>query len=632
MKIAIAQLNTRAGDFEETASRMVAFCASAHEQGAELVVFPMAVLTGQLPLSYALRAGYMADLYATLNELAHRLVCPCLVPVVTEYDGEPYHEVMLLQSGQITPLRARSWQEEQKRAQEGRKDDAAPTASLLTVFEHCGLQIALAQTYDDLDDLISTSMQADVVVYVSDYAFALDDVASALGASLGDSRYKADAVALDAWFVAAGSLGGYGLQVYAGSSFVLAPTGELVASAPAFEENLLVAEVGTSQEGHDEDVSRNALEPEIYNSTLHLWEALTLGLRDYMHKQGKTDVALVLDGGLASCLLAVLASDALGPMHVHAVLGAPQAVPQAEEGQRIAGEIAKALRLLVDEDTGDHALPATGGELFFDCVQVALASTARKHNAVALGCEDKTFLSLEVVSNVCRTAELLPFGDVYRSDLIELAHLRNTISPIIPTETFACYSVPVVDGLEEAEPTPEQRLRFVDVTLIAHVEWERSLSDVALRQNNKVLVQNVLGTFWKHEAARGSWPPCLAVSSHPLFLLRNPLGHAWQDHVRTEDELHTGEEAVRGVMSPRGDARGGRREKDMESSFAEFLEGLELDVPAGRIPEGVSPEVLEGTLGELIGLLQDLLQNGEQPPSIEGPFGPLTWGSPFSEN
>ena len=105
MKIAIAQINTAVGDLEGTSERIVAIADSAAEQGAELVVFPMAALAGPLPVDYPNREGMQLDLACMFDRLAQSLPCPCLVPVVGQMDGEAYHEVMLLRDGKATPLR-----------------------------------------------------------------------------------------------------------------------------------------------------------------------------------------------------------------------------------------------------------------------------------------------------------------------------------------------------------------------------------------------------------------------------------------------------------------------------------------------------------------------------------------------
>lgn len=637
MKIAVAQINTRVQDFAATPARMEATVQAAVNEGAGLVIFPQAALTGPVPVDYPDREGYQIDLFAVLRHIADSIACPCLVPVVTQLDGEPFHEVMLVHDGEIVPLRARSY------VDAGEKPQASP---YVTLFELGGLNMACALTYEDLDDLLDVQPAVDAVVFISDYSYALDDAASALGASLGESRFGADAVSLDAWFVGVGSLGGYGLQVYTGSSFVLSPQGGLVASAPAFEECLMFAEIDETNNQVLADVRRElfeestfdgnsmpmdstgVLEPEIYNRTMHLWEAIGLGLRDYVTKRSLSEVALMVDGSLASCLLCVLASDALGPAHVHALLSAPA----GSECERVAQEVANALHIDLNPCEVDHSMADERPDFYMDLVRAHLAQLARETGALALSCEDKTFLALETGPCRCRVADLLPFGDVYRSDLVELAHLRNTISPVLPHEVFDFVHVPDVDGLDAAEPTPELRLRRVDVTLATYVEWERSLSDVAARQGKPDVSAAIVSCMRDAQIARESWPPCLMMSSRPLVMARGPLVAQWRDRVRDDaDRLH-GEDPVRKLLPTKSDSKP-QEAKPTSSDFADFLRGMDVELQAGSIPEGIDQRTIEEALGDLMSLLQDFSQGGGgQPPSIEGPFGPMTWGSPFSEN
>ena len=73
---------------------------------------------------------------------------------------------------------------------------------------------------------------------------------------------------------------------------------------------------------------------------------------------------------------------------------------------------------------------------------------------------------------------LMPIGDLYRSDIIELARLRNTISPVISRGAQNAYEVPDVDGLEECGTSNEERLAYVDHVLSSYVELESSVSDI----------------------------------------------------------------------------------------------------------------------------------------------------------
>ena len=591
-------------------------------------MLPITVLTGQSPVDYASREGFRIDLLQTLHEMSQVIACPCLVPVVFDMDDEPINEVMLVSKNGITPLRTAnylSWRQQHS-------DNPNPPLFCDFVFED--KRMALATTYEELDELVDAEEQFDAVVFFASYGYALDDPSSALGSSLAENRFATDAVSLDAWLIAVGSLGGYGMQTYTGASFVLAPDGKLVASAPAFEEALLITDI-LGQEDHDsarQEVPE--LEPELYNRSLHLWEALVLGLRDNLQKQGKREVVLALDGGLSSSLLAVLASDALGPTHVHVMLDCAGNQAQEQAARGLAAALHVSLQQLPDHVAACHA----DKELYQDLVQVYLAQLARSRDAVILSPHDKTYLAVEATEHRCFTANLLPFGDVYRSDLIDLAHLRNTISPIIASKVITWFDVPSIEGLATVEANAESQLRRVDVTLATHLEWERSVSDVVARQGEQDVTLSILNQFRSCMNTRDAMPPCLVMSSRPVYAVRMPQGMAWHDHIRDEQERKQGKQIADGLLNASTQSNQADESNNGVPSFSNFLEGLEVELRGGTLPSGMDRESVESAVGDLLGLIQDMLQdgsqslNGNQPPSIEGPFGPLTWGSPFSEN
>ena len=92
MRIAIAQIATRAGDFDGTARRMAEVSRRAADAGADLLVFPVAALCGVTPVQRTDREGFLIDLMECLLGLIDELACPCLLPVLLD----PEHREVLL--------------------------------------------------------------------------------------------------------------------------------------------------------------------------------------------------------------------------------------------------------------------------------------------------------------------------------------------------------------------------------------------------------------------------------------------------------------------------------------------------------------------------------------------------------
>ena len=108
-------------------------------------------------------------------------------------------------------------------------------------------------------------------------------------------------------------VGGQDELVFDGASVAFDDTGRLAARAHQFDEDLLVVdvEIGSTISGRVEPVLDPV--PEVY-------EALVFGTRDYVRKNGFTDVFISLSGGVDSSLVAAIAVDALGAAHVHGVM------------------------------------------------------------------------------------------------------------------------------------------------------------------------------------------------------------------------------------------------------------------------------------------------------------------------
>ena len=267
MRLGIAQLGSLAGDFAATADRMSAYSRRAADQGVDLLVFPMNVLSGAAGVPYVDREGFLLDLAETLSGLTERLACPCLVPATADVDGTPTPEAMLVIDGDVRPLRLSAFLEDAVAADSAVPDRRrAASSRTLPEMELAGARLGIACSYDDLDDYDEYDYDVNVILYLSTYGFSMDDASSALGPALADSRFLADARATGAWICGVGSLGCYDAETFTGSSFVLAPWGEVAAQAPALEEALLVCDVDPASEGP----LPHALTPEVGSYSLFI--------------------------------------------------------------------------------------------------------------------------------------------------------------------------------------------------------------------------------------------------------------------------------------------------------------------------------------------------------------------------
>lgn len=631
MRIGIAQIDTRAGDLEATATRMVALSGTAAEQGADLLVFPMAALTGPLPVRESEQDDFLVDVMDALVRLSEEVSCPCIVPVVGALDGQPAPEAVLVGDEKILPLKMQAYAQSEDA---GLADDEDAPAPDLPEFEFGGMRLGVAFTYEDLDDYDDFDIDVDAIIYIAGYGYAADDVDSALGGDLAENRYVADARTTGAWIVGVGSVGGYGTSVYSGSSFALSPEGELVASLPACEEGLAVAEVGGSPADGDEEVL-----PEVYNRPLYLWQTLVLGLRDYLHKLDQRSAVLALDGSVGSMVVAALATDALGPTNVHAIVDVPGDVSREACCQRLARNLRIDVRDAGDMRAAAFVAKPEDALLRRGIVDAYLAVWAAEVGGVVLSGADKTALALGEKRRALGADALKPVGDVYRSDVLELMRMRNTISPVFPSTRLAAGEAPEV-GFDHASLPDEAWCAEVDQVLSDHIEYGRSVTEVAADLRDDRLVEAVLARLDESEPWRVGRGLYLMVSTVTLFDARRPVGLAWHNRIRADrDAASTLDRVMRRVGAGIGlsDLRGGPTSR--KDAHKEPDDG---DAGAAAPSRGDARQVKDA-----LSFLRDFSYGGGFRPKgfgdaqDGGQGGPAngfedshgrTWPNPFSEN
>ncbi|WP_058270209.1 nitrilase-related carbon-nitrogen hydrolase [Olsenella massiliensis] len=621
MKLGIAQTNTRPGDLERSAARIRTYARMAAKDGADLLVLPSCALTGYELVREADQVGFLRDLVATLASLAADVACPCLVSVLVGVEGVGVQEPVLLKDGSVRLLGMSG-----SLADLLAKRDDAPRDELATkegppLFDIAGERVAVSTSPDDLDRLRGRDKGATVVVYLDDQGFCVDDPASALGAAVVEGGFVQDARDMSCWLCGVGGVGLYGERVFGGSSFVLSPAGTLVACGPAFEEGLVLCSL---DERAPVDPSRGNV---LFDQTFHLWQVLTLGLHDMVGKYGGgRPVVLGLDGTLSASLLALLATDALGPTRVHVLVSA-----RRDEDARRSRELAGRLRLDVQELDDALVRAAQGDEALQEGIaQARIAAWARELDGLVLSSRDKTDLALGLRSQLPTAAFALPLGDVYRSDILDLARLRNTISPVLGKAQLTRADLPDLPGLTLLGPSVEETVFAIDAILLEHLEGRHGLRDVsAVTGRSPAYVSRVLEALDEAEPWRVGTPLVIATSSAPLADSRTSLGLAW----RPDGSL--GDQALR---------------DDLARLSKEALMGAAGDGAPAPPEAGPSAADVAGQLSEVMTLLGDLANSGLLPrQNLEGlqewlgarragkagdrpAGGVMLWGPPFSEN
>jgi NAD+ synthase (glutamine-hydrolysing) len=317
MKIGIAQINPVVGDFPGNAKRILAAYRECLDKGADLVLTPELSLAGYPPRDLVFKSQFVPKCLQALDYLAgESKSIPLLVGYVDHHHsnrpGKPFRNAAAwLENGEI---RHRVWKTllptydvfDERRYFEPAESNQPILWNGhrigLTICEDIWTEDYLQRPFydrDPVDDLVDAGM--DLLINLSASPFHLGKPALRR-AMIGGIARKAKVPV-----VYCNATGANDQLVFDGHSLIAASNGRITLQAPGFRDVCRVADPFAAAE---DDVPLDDCEPG------QLYQALVLGVRDYVTKCGFSSVCLGLSGGIDSALTAVIATDALGPENV----------------------------------------------------------------------------------------------------------------------------------------------------------------------------------------------------------------------------------------------------------------------------------------------------------------------------
>ncbi len=349
IRLALCQMNATVGDLAGNAGRIRAGIDTAREAGAQVVLFPELALSGYPPEDLLLRAHFLEDTEAKLHEIASATDGIVAVVGFPEHsDGNVYNSAAVLAHGAVHAIYRKVHLpnygvfDEQRYFKAGEASGAVIDIGVhelgITVCEDLWVAGAPATS-----EAISG---ASLIVNIS---------ASPYHAGKGLERerlFAQRAKETGAHIAFCAMVGGQDELVFDGQSFVLDHEGQTLARASQFMEDLLICDLFA---GENEQASRSLRAP-IASREQEVYEALLLGLHDYVEKNGFGSVVLGLSGGIDSALVACLAADALGAKRVNvAIMPSPYSSSATQEDARM---LARALGLRAHELTIEPVMDA----------------------------------------------------------------------------------------------------------------------------------------------------------------------------------------------------------------------------------------------------------------------------------
>jgi NAD+ synthase (glutamine-hydrolysing) len=507
VRVAMAQINPTVGDLSGNSAKILDAVKRAHSQGAQIVVFPELALTGYPIEDLALSRDFLTASEKSLEELATS-VDQAGLGEITLVVGHPgfsknpsswaigANKAALISRGKVSGSYAKHHLPNYSVFDEYRV--FVPGQDLLT-FESHGLTFATVicediwQSGGPVAQIGSSKVDLTLVLNGSPFETSKTDSRLELVTSLAKNQSTAVAYV--------NLVGGQDDLVFDGNSFVVDSTGKQVIRSKQFSEDLSLFDI--ESKSIITPVTESA-EPK--GQTQQIWDALVLGLGDYVRKNGFTSVVLGLSGGIDSAVCASIAVDALGAKKVFGV-GMPSKY-SSEHSLTDARSLAQNTGLVYSEQPIEAMVDTAMNQLNLDGL-AAENLQARIRAVVLMGLSNQNGHLVLTTGNKSELAVgystiygdsvggFAPIKDVEKSLVWALAKYRNELAvkagatPPIPESSITkAPSAELRPGQTDQDSLPDYAV--LDQILELHIEQRLPSSEITAKGFDKALVDSVL--------------------------------------------------------------------------------------------------------------------------------------------
>ena len=532
VSIAVAQLNLTVGDLVGNADHIIAALDDARAAGAQLLLTPELALSGYPPEDLLLRP----DFYRACAREVERIAAAARgVTVVlghpVEDGGERYNAASVLRDGAVLTRYHKSLLPNYEVFDEERYFEAGGTAC---VFECAGVRFGVnicADVWERGPAEAARAAGAQVLLALNASPYHMNKQAQRLEVL----RARVAETGLPVLYC--NMVGGQDELVFDGASFALDAGGAVGLQLGSFVERVAIVDYASGGWSGGEHVPARTLEAEVY-------EALRIGVRDYLAKNRFPGAIIGLSGGIDSALTLAIAVDALGADKVRAVMmPSPYTAQMSLDDSRdmvarlgvrydeIAIEPAMKVfaELLADQFAG---LPAdtTEENLQARIRGMLLMALPNKTGAIVLTTGNKSEMATGYATLYGDMAGgFAVLKDLYKTFVFRLSNWRNTVSPVIPQN--------IIDRPPSAELKPDQKDQdslppydMLDAIIQAYMERDESPRDIVAAGFPEGEVRRVVGMLKRNEYKRRQAPVGIRVTQRGFGRdWRYPITSRYQD-------------------------------------------------------------------------------------------------------
>lgn len=525
MKIAIAQLNFHIGNFELNTRKIIDAIHQAKSEKADLVVFAELAVCGYPPRDFLEFSEFIDSCRQSINSIAAE--CTGIAAVVGAPSVNPevagknlFNSAYFLENGKVRYIQHKSLLPNYDVFDEYRYFEPNRT---FEIVEFKNKRIAITICEDiwnvDPDPLYVLKPMEELKKFHPD--LLINIAASPFHYAQHETRrqiLETNAKEYHLPVVYVNHVGAQTELIFDGGSMVLDSNGKALLQLPFFEENISYY--------NTEDASVPVTSVEVPTKTERIHNALVMGIRDYFQKMGFTKAILGLSGGIDSALVLVLAVEALGKENVLAVLlpsqfSSEHSVTDAMQlvenlgcnHEKISIETAfQHITTLLQPVFKDRPFNITEENIQARLRGLLLMAVSNKFGYILLNTSNKSEAAVgygTLYGDMCGGISVL--GDVYKTQVYELAALINRDREIIPVNTIVKPpSAELRHDQKDSDSLPDYSI--LDKILFKYIEQKNGPKELISMGYDPDIVHRVLKLVNTSEYKRYQTPPILRVS------------------------------------------------------------------------------------------------------------------------
>jgi len=530
MKIALAQLNYKIGDFTHNKEKIIQQIQKAKEQNADIIVFSELSVCGYPPLDFLENKDFIHKSEETVIEIAKE--CKGITAIIgaPQINKEPkgkklYNTAFVLSDGVIQDFVNKTLLPTYDVFDEYRYFEPNTEFKTIQIKDKT---IALTVCEDLWDDQpVENSFSRSKLYKTSpleeikeDYDIIINIAASPFSRKQEGTRKKVlieNAIKYNKPLIYVNQIGANTNIVFDGESMVIGPRGNLIKELQTLEEDFFIYDTEKEISFKKNNIKKEAL----------LYKAIKTGLKDYFQKMGFKKAVIGLSGGIDSALVAAIAVDAIGKENVEGILmpsefSSEHSITDAKDladNLGIAYHIIPIKKIVKSFDESlSEVFAGTEFGIAEENIQarsrgVILMAYSNKFGNIVLNTSNKSEAAVgysTLYGDMNGSLSIL--GDVYKTDVFKLAHYINRNQEIIPNNTIVKPpSAELRPDQKDSDSLPDYEI--LDQILYLFIEKKESKKEIIAKGFDEETVTRTIQMVNNNEYKRFQSPPILRIST-----------------------------------------------------------------------------------------------------------------------